>query len=569
MVLSEWRFLIFCFIYLLMTQFVYSVLADDIDLTKYFEKRQLSTHSHRYVRDCQPTKYGNVTHQTQAGQGLLSSTVTLPITQILNFIDEFEGQWGQTETNSGHIAFINNPAQTVSVLEPLRDGGCKMSARTTAVEMAAKHNCLLAVNAGFFNTHTGDCLGNIVSNGRLVRNSHGIQNAHFGIRRDGTLVFGYLSEEDVLDETNPFIQLVGGVGWLIRDGEVYLDESLKAECSDTEETGTMEQFFNVKAARSIVGSDKNGRLVLANVDGRTSSEGVSLKQFANWLLKHDVINAVNLDGGGSSTFVVNGSLVNTPHDLCADKSFRCPRQVSTVICVHEPKCPPSDCSGHGQCILGECHCYGNWVGPHCSMLACGAGNCSGNGRCTEDGCVCEVGFRPPDCREQCLPMTYGQNCGKECLCQNGGYCKPVTGECICMSGYTGDYCEQICPYGTYGLGCSKECDCIGDSCPCHYITGSCALPSNDSFWAPLMSAGQCLARRKIQAQRLVPYLPLEKNVYFILCMLFAALFFVSLVCNIILICFQCACRCKPSNILEKPTRRVYQRIVNLDSSDGL
>lgn len=40
----------------------------------------------------------------------------------------------------------------------------------------------------------------------------------------------YLSEEDVLDQANPFVQLVSGVVWLLRDGEVYINQSQIAEC---------------------------------------------------------------------------------------------------------------------------------------------------------------------------------------------------------------------------------------------------------------------------------------------------------------------------------------------------
>ena len=43
--------------------------------------------------------------------------------------------------------------------------------------------------------------------------------------------------EDVIDTDNPLVQLVRIVGWIIRDGEIYFDESRKAECTDTEETG--------------------------------------------------------------------------------------------------------------------------------------------------------------------------------------------------------------------------------------------------------------------------------------------------------------------------------------------
>jgi len=47
----------------------------------------------------------------------------------------------------------------------------------------------------------------------------------------------YLSEEDVLDQANPFVQLVSGVVWLLRDGEVYINQSQIAECDETQTTG--------------------------------------------------------------------------------------------------------------------------------------------------------------------------------------------------------------------------------------------------------------------------------------------------------------------------------------------
>lgn len=47
----------------------------------------------------------------------------------------------------------------------------------------------------------------------------------------------YLSQDEVLDQSNPFVQLVSGVVWLLRNGEVYINQSLTAECDETEETG--------------------------------------------------------------------------------------------------------------------------------------------------------------------------------------------------------------------------------------------------------------------------------------------------------------------------------------------
>lgn len=48
----------------------------------------------------------------------------------------------------------------------------------------------------------------------------------------------YLSEEEVLDKENPFVQLVSGVVWLLRSGEIYINESLHAECEASQKSGT-------------------------------------------------------------------------------------------------------------------------------------------------------------------------------------------------------------------------------------------------------------------------------------------------------------------------------------------
>lgn len=41
---------------------------------------------------------------------------------------------------------------------------------------------------------------------------------------------------------------------------------------------------------------------------------LSLKEFVEVMLQYGIVNAVNLDGGGSATYTVNGTLVNYPSD---------------------------------------------------------------------------------------------------------------------------------------------------------------------------------------------------------------------------------------------------------------
>lgn len=68
-------------------------------------------------------------------------------------------------------------------------------------------------------------------------------------------------------------------------------------------------------ARTAIGVDKNDALVIVVV--RESKEagiaGMSLSALAQYMLKLGSVDALNLDGGGSSEFVLNGAPMNVPY----------------------------------------------------------------------------------------------------------------------------------------------------------------------------------------------------------------------------------------------------------------
>ncbi|XP_031432129.1 N-acetylglucosamine-1-phosphodiester alpha-N-acetylglucosaminidase [Clupea harengus] len=447
-------------------------LGDDLLLPYPSWSRHGSPHSHRHVRDCQPVVHGNATHETWPAHNHSAS----PVAQSRVFVSDvsqYAQTWEPTRWVSGHMTLVTDPLRTVSVLEPGGPGGCQRRRVVNVPETANLRKCLYAQNGGFFDMDQHDCLGNVVSDGETVQDSGGVQNAQFGIRKDGTLVFGFLSEDDVRDRENPFVQLVTGVMWLLRNGQVYISESIKAECNKTQNTGTFDTFVNVRSARTAVGHDAEGRLVLFHIDGQTSVRGMNLWEVANFLKSQGVINAINLDGGGSATYVVNGSLASYPSDHCKpDPRWRCPRNVSTVLCVHEPLCQPENCSGHGICVEGRCQCHPGWQDPDCASLVCQPPTCGGHGVCTENGCACDAGWTGSDCSQVCPRGFYGDGCNQTCRCANGGTCDPVHGSCSCPAGFHGDLCEQECPLGFYGLSCLLPCQCA-DMCPCDPGTGSC------------------------------------------------------------------------------------------------
>jgi hypothetical protein len=68
--------------------------------------------------------------------------------------------------------------------------------------------------------------------------------------------------------------------------------------------------------RTGIGVQDDGRLLLVVVDGRRRhySIGLSTRAFARLMRRLGAEDAVNLDGGGSSTMVVEGDVANRPSD---------------------------------------------------------------------------------------------------------------------------------------------------------------------------------------------------------------------------------------------------------------
>jgi len=102
-------------------------------------------------------------------------------------------------------------------------------------------------------------------------------------------------------------EAVSGGPYLIKNGQIYIDEkkqNFKFAKKDT------------YAPRSAIGVGKDGKLYLVAVDGRQNgySVGVTLEQLAELLKKLDLKDAINLDGGGSTTLVADGKILNKLSD---------------------------------------------------------------------------------------------------------------------------------------------------------------------------------------------------------------------------------------------------------------
>ena len=76
-------------------------------------------------------------------------------------------------------------------------------------------------------------------------------------------------------------------------------------------------FTRGRQPRTLVGWNTAGDKLLVTVDGRQpdASVGMSLAEAADLLLSLGATDGINLDGGGSTTFVADGTVLNTPSDV--------------------------------------------------------------------------------------------------------------------------------------------------------------------------------------------------------------------------------------------------------------
>jgi exopolysaccharide biosynthesis protein len=68
------------------------------------------------------------------------------------------------------------------------------------------------------------------------------------------------------------------------------------------------------APRTAIAQRKDGIVLFLVIDGRSPgySNGIDMVEMTKLLLKYKAYNASNLDGGGSSTLVINNKLINKP-----------------------------------------------------------------------------------------------------------------------------------------------------------------------------------------------------------------------------------------------------------------
>ena len=166
------------------------------------------------------------------------------------------------------------------------------------------YSAIVGVNADFYDMSNGAPSGALVMEGIEY---HGVGSENFfGILKDGTPVIGGSAEWKQYE--GQIQEAVGASTVLVKDGKIAVTST--------------DDYYTSRASRTCVGITFDGQIVLMVLDGRQEpfSAGGSAIEIAQIMLDAGCISAVNLDGGGSSTFAAKGegtdtiSVVNRPSD---------------------------------------------------------------------------------------------------------------------------------------------------------------------------------------------------------------------------------------------------------------
>ncbi|CAH8716537.1 phosphodiester glycosidase family protein [Paenibacillus thiaminolyticus] len=208
---------------------------------------------------------------------------------------------------------INQPtyqgyAMKVKLKDPsamrLTLGKDKYGGSETTMQAVKRYGAVAGINAGGFADGKGNRypLGTTVMDGEYVHSFEPTYKdlAFVGLDAGGKLIGGKFSEKQQLDTLKP------------QHGATFVPALLK----NGRKLAIPQKWQSSRAPRTVIGNYKDDQLLILVADGydEKGSSGAKLEELQAKLSNLGVIDAYNLDGGGSSSLIFNGRVVNNPSD---------------------------------------------------------------------------------------------------------------------------------------------------------------------------------------------------------------------------------------------------------------
>jgi exopolysaccharide biosynthesis protein len=185
-------------------------------------------------------------------------------------------------------------------------GGSKAGESQTTMQAVKNHGAAVGVNAGGFADGGGKRypLSNTIVDGKYVIGFEATYSDLFfvGMNDKNELIGGKFASKDQLDAKKP------------KYGASFVPVLLKGGMA--QQIPLKWQISPKRAPRTVIANYKDDQLLILVTDGynEAGSSGATLGELQNLLKGYGAIDAYNLDGGGSSSLVFNGKLINKPSD---------------------------------------------------------------------------------------------------------------------------------------------------------------------------------------------------------------------------------------------------------------
>lgn len=149
-----------------------------------------------------------------------------------------------------------------------------------------------------------------------VLSAHGDRVTALQNWKAGDTVRVHIGTQPRLPDGRPPRELIGGWPRVLEGGENVAFEAAIRE-------GTISRNAEARHPRSAVGISRDGRtLWLLVVDGRSDrSVGMTLVELGDAMRALGAWDALNFDGGGSTTLVIDGRVVNSPTDATGERAI--------------------------------------------------------------------------------------------------------------------------------------------------------------------------------------------------------------------------------------------------------
>ena len=109
-------------------------------------------------------------------------------------------------------------------------------------------------------------------------------------------------EFSVNEKLKGYENVISGGPYLVKNGSVFVDVNEQKLTA-----------IGGRNPRTAIGYTEDNRLIMVTIDGREEmSVGITLTDLALLMKSLGCVNAMNLDGGGSTVMYVNGKVVNSP-----------------------------------------------------------------------------------------------------------------------------------------------------------------------------------------------------------------------------------------------------------------